>query len=141
MGHFRSIWGHLKVIFSIWNFQIFNFSKSVRKYPQTIPKSPPNHPKSVPKLSKSLNFWSEEFGFVLIDFQCLFVFSEFWGSVWYVLRRISWNLLRNNCLYRCLIDFYVFLLRIYNVYFVFFRVPGFGLVRFASNILDFASKI
>ena len=51
MGHFRSIWGHLRL--NLFNsepsfFRLFKVGpKPSRKYPQTVPKSPPDHPKSV----------------------------------------------------------------------------------------------
>ena len=64
MGHFRSIWGHLRLNFSIRDLQIFNFSKSVRNRPENTPKPSQNPPQTTQNRSKiqpwplQERFWS-----------------------------------------------------------------------------------
>ena len=53
MGHFRSIWGHLRLNFSILDLQFFDFSKSVRNRPENIPRPSQNHPQNIPNPSQN----------------------------------------------------------------------------------------
>ena len=79
MGHFRSIWGHLRLIFSIRNFYFFNISKSVRNRPENTPKPSQNHPQTIPNPSHFL--WKVRFFSYFFWFFCD-GFMMVWGWFW-----------------------------------------------------------
>ena len=77
---FKSIWGHSKVIFSRLNFQIFDFSKSVRNRPENTPKPSQNHPQTIPNPSQNFRF----FRFFLVRNFRIF-FDGFLMDFWWIL--------------------------------------------------------
>ena len=84
-GHFRSIWGHLRLNFSILDLHFFDFSKSVRNRPENTPKPSPNHPQTIPNPSQIFSifsmFWSGNFGFFFDWFFNGFLMDFlFWGG-------------------------------------------------------------
>ena len=63
MGHFRSIWGHLRLIFSILDLHFFDFSKPVRNWFENTPRPSQNHPQSIPNSSRFFRFFFDFFDF------------------------------------------------------------------------------
>ena len=57
MDHFRSIWGLLRLNFSILDLHFFDFSKSVRNRPENIPKPSQNHPQTIPNPFKYFRYF------------------------------------------------------------------------------------
>ena len=72
MGHFRSIWGHLKLNFSILDLHFFDFSKSVRNRPENTPGPSQNHPQTIPNPSQNFRFLVRNFRIFLMDFWWIF---------------------------------------------------------------------
>ena len=68
MDHFRSIWNHFKLFFSILDLQIFEFSNSVRNPPKNIPRPSQNHPQTIPNPSQNFRIFRKLSIFSVIRF-------------------------------------------------------------------------
>ena len=81
MGHFRSIWGHLRLNFAIRDSQIFDFSKSVRNRPENTPKITPKPSQIRPKIFDFLDFFGPKFSdFFWWIFNGFLMDLLFWGG-------------------------------------------------------------